>query len=70
MLAKLAHKLDQCVLTGARAKETAFLQEHGSDDAGDEALSEAQIARRVEEETSGGLKHPSAEHGRAQQMMT
>lgn len=48
MLAKLAHKLDQCVLTRARAKETAFLQEHGSDDAGDEALSEAQIARRAQ----------------------
>ena len=38
-LAKLAHKLDQSVLTRARAKETAFLQEFGSDDAGDEVVS-------------------------------
>ena len=48
MLAKLAHKLDQGVLTRARAKETAFLQEFGLDDAGDEGPSQAQTARRVQ----------------------
>ena len=53
MLAKLAHKLDH------RAKETAFLQEFGSDDAGAEAPSQAQIARwvqkvKVAHDLSGG----------------
>ena len=47
MLDKLAHKLDQDVLTRARAKETAFLQEFGSDDAGDEAPSQVQIAPEI-----------------------
>ena len=35
------------MLTRARAKEIAFLQEFGSDDAGDEAPTQVQIARRV-----------------------
>ena len=48
MLAKLAHKLDHGVLTRAPTEETALLQEFGSDDAGDEAPSQAQIARRVQ----------------------